>query len=118
MTAFNYTRIKARASALISRFGFAATLEKPGTNIGQDYDPVYGAATTSTITVVDESIRTSDPTGQLTGVTRRVLTVSTDGLVPTKGDRVQVRSAWHEIDAVRPLAPGGVDLLFEVELVT
>ena len=56
-----------------------------------------------------------DASGMVTG-TRRVLTIKGNGTVPVKGWRVEVRGATHRIAAVMPLAPGGVDLLFDLEL--
>ena len=45
----------------------------------------------------------------------RVLTMAAT-VTPVKGWRVQVRGVYHRIASVMPLAPGGVDLLFDVEL--
>jgi hypothetical protein len=72
-------------------------------------------ATVGQITVIDDQITRRDAGGMVTGSTR-VLTIKGNGVAPQKGWRVQVRGTTHRIAAVKPLAPGGVDLLYDLEL--
>jgi hypothetical protein len=99
----------------IADVGFAALLEQPGSATGPDYDPVRGSATLLPITVIDDQIRRRDGNGTITEAVR-VLTIAATGPAPVKGWRVVVRGAYHRIAQVMPLAPGGVDLLFDIEL--
>ena len=110
----DWASVAADITAAIASVGFAATLETPGANTGTNADPIYGAATLTEITVIDDQIKRRDATGLVTE-TVRVLTMSAS-VVPAKGWRVQVLGQWHRIAKVMPLAPGGTDLLVDVEL--
>lgn len=110
----NWAAVAAEITEAIASVGFAATLEQAGTATGPEYDPTIGAATLIPVTVIDDQIRRRDAGGTVTE-TVRVLTMSA-AVVPVKGWRVQVRGQWLRIREVMPLAPGGVDLLFDVEV--
>lgn len=110
----DWAGVAAEVAGAIGEVGFAATLEKTAMT-GPAYDPTV-TTTTHQITVIDDAQRVRDAAGTLIGQTMRTLTVATGGKIPAKGDRVQVLGAWHEIAEVRPLAPGGVALLWEVDL--
>lgn len=110
----NWSAIAAEIDAAIASVGFTATLEQPGTATGPEYDPTIGAATLLPVTVIDDAIRRRDAGGTVTE-TVRVLTMSA-AVTPMKGWRVQVRGQWLRIVQVMPLAPGGVDLLYDVEV--
>lgn len=110
----DWAGIAAEVAGAIGEVGFAATLEKK-TTTGPAYDPNINTALHQ-ITVIDDAQRVRDADGTLIGQTMRTLTVATGSATPAKGDRVQVLGVWHEIAEVRPLAPGGVALLWEVEL--
>ena len=129
---FDYAQSEATATRLIERFGQPSTLRQIE-NIGSEWAPDQ-ATTDTTITVVDLNERVRDNSGTLVGETRRTLLVSTSaGVTIKKANKVvvgltdaQVATAenalepvdWHEIAEVRPLAPGGTIILWEVDLVT
>lgn len=102
----------------IAQVGFFVTLEKPGTRSGVEWAPTIGAPTSHQIMAIDMGIVVSDDEGTKIGNRQRVLTVAASSVVPDKADRIQVRGVWHDIAEVMPLAPGGVDLLFKVKLVS
>jgi hypothetical protein len=112
----DWSAVAAEVAAAIGEVGFAATLIKPGVYTGPDYDPTPSAPVEYLVTVIDDAIRVRDQSGALTRETVRVLTIGATGVVPAKADRVRVRGLEHEIMAVMPLAPGGVDLLYELEI--
>lgn len=120
MAAFDYARSAATGERLIARFGQAATLIKPGAITGPGYAPTaYAADEEHAIKAIDLMFRMRDAGGTLVTATRRTLYVSTEGLTavePEKGDRVRVGGTVHEIDEVRPLRPGGTNVLWEVDL--
>jgi hypothetical protein len=112
----NWAAIADEAAAAIASVGFTVTLEKPGTLSGPEWAPIPGPPAQHPMVCIDETIDLKDSSGTLTGKTMRRLTVAAVGVAPGKGDRVLVRGAWHEIIQVKPTAPGGVDLIFELEL--
>lgn len=108
----DWAAIAAEVADAIASVGFAATLETQTATTGADDAPTFANVA---VTVIDDQITKRDAGGMVTGFAR-VLTVKGNGTVPVKGWRVQVRGQWHRIAAVRPLAPGGVDILFDLEL--
>lgn len=104
---------------------YIGTLRK--TSGGPDTPWAAGSATEtdSDITILDFNERQRDQSGTLIGETMRTLYVTAKGATPEKGDQIAVGIAmadvlvdtvFHEIGEVRPLSPGGVDLMFECDL--
>lgn len=116
----DWTAIAAEVSAAIAEVGFSATVTRKGA--GGPTSPIMVDFTkvpepdTFTVTVIDDGIKDRYVQGSLVTRKARVLTVSTAGATPQKDDTITVRGDEHQIEAVMPLAPGGVDLLYEVEL--
>ena len=109
----NWTAVATEIAEAIASVGFAATLETQCDDGGPEGGAEY--AQEEAITVIDDQITKRDVGGMVTGFAR-VLTIKGNGTVPRKGWRVKVRGQWHVIATVKPLAPGGVDLLFDLEL--
>ena len=115
---FDYTRIRGTSERLLARFGQTATLVKPGAMAGPEWDPQPGPATEHPITVVDENQMQRDQSGTLIGEAVHALIVSTaGGVAPERADRVRLANGRDlEVIDVRPLSPGGVVLLYEVQV--
>ena len=109
----DWAAIATEIAGAVASVGFAAVLETQCDTGGPEGGEEY--AVNEAITVIDDQITRRDNGGTVTG-TARVLTIKGNGTVPVKGWRVQVRGQWHTIAGVKPLAPGGVDLLFDMEL--
>lgn len=131
--AFDYTKPRTTADRLIGKFGATMALRRPGVATGPGYNPTLGAPTFHTIVAVDLNEKRLDAKGTMVIATTRTLLVRTkEGVVPAKGDRVKVDGAAAflssgsksdttfgpgiEVVEVRPLAPGGANVLFEVDL--
>lgn len=111
---FDYTRVRGTAERLLERFGQTATLIKPGEMIGPEWNPTPGPATEHSITVVDENSLRRDLSGTLIGEGVHSIIVSTSaGVAPSQADRIRMGGREYEIVEVKPLAPGGVVLLWE-----
>lgn len=93
-----------------------ATITRAGAATGPAYDPTPGAPVTYDVIVLDGNINIRDAAGTLTGEIRRVLTMQAGVVVPVKGDDITVRGVEHGVLSVETVAPGGVDLLYKVEL--
>lgn len=114
---FDYSRSRATAERLIARFGQEVVLIKPGVMAGPEWDRTEGLSTEHVITVVDENSMRRDLTGTLIGEAVHALIVSTSaGIEPEQADRVRIGGRVLEITEVRPLAPGGAVLLWEVSV--
>lgn len=111
----NWSSIAAEVAEALADVGFTCTIEQPGILSEINGDVTEGAATLHEVSVVDDMITRRDAGGTITGSVR-VLTVEAGVVTPVKGWRVQVRGQWHRIASVKPMAPGGVDLLYDLEL--
>lgn len=112
----DWASVAKEVEAALLIVGFNATLQKAGTNSGTEYDPVIGPPTDYPVNIIDDTIRLRDSSGTLIDRKMRVLTMAATGVIASKNDRILVRGTWHEIIEVMPLAPGGVDLLFDLEV--
>lgn len=113
--------------------GFKATLRRASVSGGDPWNPGSGTETVTytPLTVIDSEIRERDRDGTLIGTKRRTLTVGTGaGVAPSDDDKVFVGEAltyvdedtdagihWQEIAQVFKLAPAGVAVLYEIDLV-
>lgn len=115
----DWAGIAAEIDEALNSVGFPATLHRTGTPMGPEYDPVWSPETDFPITVVDSNWTKRDAQGNLLAQSVRLLTISAlNGVVPNKTDSVTVRGVRHALLEVMPLAPGGVDLLYDLYLVS
>jgi hypothetical protein len=108
--------------------GFPVTLRKQVTSGGNPWDPGSGTTTATYMTfyAIMDMKELHDINGTLIGQTKKTLTVNaTAGVVPSDDDMVALGiaaeqagedSPWVAIVAVRPLAPAGVVVLYELDL--
>lgn len=116
---YNYAPIRATAERLIARFGQAATLVKPGAMTGPEWDPVPAAPVEYAITAVDENQMQRNQSGTLIGEAVHALIISTAaGVTPDPADRVRLADGRDlEIIDVRSTSPGGMVVLYEVQVI-
>lgn len=106
--------------------GYPAVLRRAGPVTGDEWNPTPSAPTYLTIHVIEDSREMRDANGTLIGQTVRTLTTTAvPGIVPSDDDTIAVgvsdgasATEWLEIAAVRPLAPAGVAVLYEIDLVS
>ncbi len=133
------SKIAARIAAGLARAGdrtgdgplICTIAQKSG---AQDvpWEDDFTSITYSPLTAVDFPVTQRDRSGLVLAVVR-TLTVNATGVVPAKGEKIAVGmtpaaveaavdagtmadTAWSRIMQVKPLAPGGVPLLYELEL--
>lgn len=116
MMAEDWAAIAAEVASAIAEVGVAATITRDSAGKTHPWDQPAGGATVFAVTVIDDGIRDFHAQGGLVTRRARVLTIAATGVAPIKADVITLRGQDYVIDAVRPLAPGGVDLLFEVEI--
>ncbi len=108
--------------------GYPMTLRIPGAITGPPYDPVEESPTYKTLYCIEGYQEIRDQSGTLIGQTRHTVTVTArPDVIPLKNYRVALgltseavsgASQWVEIAEVRPLAPAGVAILYEIDLVS
>ena len=113
---FDYSRSRATADRLLTRFGQAATLKRP-TSSGPAYAPVEGTPTSYAVTVVvqDFANREIDGTRILTGDKKVMVAKGSLAIEPATSDTLVIGGVDHAIVEVRPLNPGGSVILYEVQ---
>lgn len=100
----------------LNDIGFDVTIEQPVTGSGGTLaDPVPGTPVSHVAKAIEKMIRRRDSEGAVLQVIRALI-IGTDVVTPDKGWLATVRGKKHRINEVRPLAPGGVDLLYVLEL--
>lgn len=126
-----YLEKRAATDAKLRRRGLIATLEKPGVKTGDEWAPEIGKPTSSDLPllilkqeqVTDDPDATDAAQEQAAGalVEKIMVTAMASAEVqhtPTDDDRVKIGEVWYSVKAVRPFAPGGVTVYFEVDMVT
>lgn len=119
----------AKASAATGDGRLICTLKRPG--IGGPTSPSdptpEPADTLHQLNGLTGSRQLRDASGTLIGKTVRTLTLSATGTAPKQGEQIAVGvalidvtadTAFETITQVRPLAPGGVALSYDVDLET
>lgn len=111
--------------------GYPATIRKPaGGAPANPWDAPLGDPTYHKVIILQSDKELRDVNGTLIGQTKRTITISgAAGVVPSDDDKIILGQAldyvdaetdaglaWEEIMAVRPLAPAGVAVLFELDL--
>jgi hypothetical protein len=102
----------------------SAEPDEPQTPWDEPADPANDP-TDYAVTAVEDVKEIRDMTGNLIGVQKRTLTIDATGVAPLKSDVIAVGvapddvtsdTAFEEILAVKPLAPAGTVLLYELSL--
>jgi hypothetical protein len=114
MTTFDYASAQATATELIRFFGQNLTLRQ---RVSDGAATPSFSETDTVVRAVDLNVMQRFGAENQNRKARRTLYISTSaGVVPGEGDRVQIGSEWHTIEEVRPLNPGGIDLMYEADL--
>jgi len=107
------------------------TIKRPATGPTEAQTPreaesiAPGAVTFFQVTAVQEMRRVQDQSGTLTSETMTMLLVDATGTAPIKSDLIAVGVAmadadtdtvYYEVAEVAPLSPGGVPVMYEVQL--
>jgi hypothetical protein len=113
MSAF-YDRLEATARRLIKDKGFATTLLREGAPTGPPHDPQPGADSTHACYVVETGYSLTDRDATLVLQGDKLGLISTEmDTVPVKTDRLVIGGDEYHFVDLKPLAPGGTNLLFE-----
>lgn len=114
---FDYARSRSTATRLLVGAGQSLTLSKPAVG---SYNPATSIASSTvassvvTGVVMDYGVKEIDGKMVLRG-DRKVM-VSAGGAVPAIGDTLTIQSEAHRVIDVRDVAPGGVTILYIVQV--
>lgn len=94
-----------------------ATIIRPGAASGPDYNPTYTADIETPVNALIGSYSVAERAGGLIETTDiKLLVAAGQGVVPFDSDRVRLDGTVHEIKMVTPLKPGGVALMYELQV--
>lgn len=115
MAGFDYAKARSTAERLIARFGQPGIVRR-FTNAGTTYDPEM-TPTDYPCTLVDLDIDERSIDGALIKRGDRTVYLSTAGLSirPELADKVEIVGVEHAILNVMPLAPGGTNIMFQLQ---
>lgn len=116
MAAFDYSRMASTANRLIDRFGRAMAIRRAGVETGPPHDPTFEPPTDHACRGVVLDFDNREIDGTLILATDRRVYLSLAGLEiePSASDRLVVGTDSLSIERVKPLAPGGIALLYEI----
>lgn len=113
----NWTAVASEIAAGLAEVGYAATVTRPAQTATAPHDVTpEGAATQFTVTVLDDGIKDRYEAGSLVASQVHMITIGATGYVPQKRDRIALSGGDFEFVQIMPTAPGGVDLLYEIEV--
>lgn len=120
MPSFNYDRTKATATRLITRYGQTAVLKHSNTS-GPAYDPVISGPVTHNVTIVVTGYSNYEiGQGRVLASDKKVMMAAT-GVEPQYTDKLAIGGVDHSIigpdegNGIKPLAPGGVVVMYELQ---
>ncbi|WP_416355552.1 hypothetical protein ACLNGM_15040 [Aureimonas phyllosphaerae] len=105
--------------------GFPVVLRKQTSVGGDPWNPAFTNATDFPLHAIETVREVRDASGTLIGQSVRTLTVTAiPDVVPASGDTIAIGAAvpdtnteWVQIAEVRPLAPAGIAVLYEIDLI-
>lgn len=112
--AFDYSGLLATSNRLIESFGKSATLIKPGTATGPDYDPQPGEPVESSITLVEVDWKQMYRSETLVQTGDKFWLVSADGDEPTLEDKISLSGTEYQLVNIEPLKPGPTLMMYTV----
>lgn len=112
----DYAKIRARARAGLLKGGTTATLLVP-TYTGPAYKKVEGQPQRHGVVILIDAYANSEIDGTRIAATDKKVWMAAEGLsvTPEPGHRLEFDGAQHAIVNVKPLAPGGVAVMYEVQ---
>lgn len=113
---FDYAKSKATATRLIAKFGQAGKISRTSGGTGDPWNPSTPTTTEydATFAVLEWDQKDIDGTLVKQGDRKIVLSATGLAIVPTTTDKIVIGGTPHVIGHVKPLAPGGTVVLFEL----
>ncbi len=114
---FDYGRFKATADRLLARFGQPGILRRP-TASGTAYNPTAGSPQDYACTLVVDAYSNRDVDGTRVRATDKKVLLATGALAiePATADKLVIGGVEHTIERVEPLAPGGVTVMWTLQV--
>lgn len=114
---FGYAELRADAEEMIAEAGQDGVIRKPGVATGDPWNPTFGPPTDIPCKLVEWEYTAFEVDGTLIRADDRKLLVSTEGVTEAlaQADQIVVGGKALAIISVKPLSPGGVVLLWQIQ---
>lgn len=112
----NWGAIASEVKAAVDSIGFSTTITRVTGGPAYPSDPTPVSTSAHPVTVIDSGWKNQYGPGGLFLRRSRVLTIGAGEFTPLALDTILVAGIQHEIKQVRAVSPGGVDLLYKIEL--
>lgn len=117
--AFDYTRARATADRLLTRFGQSATLRQTSTTGGDPWDPGSGTTTTTdttvTVAIIDWTNNQIDGTLILAQDRHVYLSAEGLGVTPALTDQLIVGGVTYTlVEPLKQINPGGTVVVYDM----
>lgn len=120
MAGFDYAKAGATALRLLDRFGAPLAIRRQGPSTGDPWAPIPGATTDhpGTGCVIDYTAFERAGTQIEAGERKALVAAKGLAVTPSVADRLVWQGEALEIVEVKPLAPAGVAVIFEIRVRT
>ena len=104
------------ASTAVGKSGFLVVFIRPGEKTGPEWAPVFGPPTEHPVRAIQGTYTAREIDGTLIQANDLKLTVEAGGFVPDVADKARINGKDWFIVRVDPVAPGGVALMYKVQV--
>lgn len=111
----DWEEVAGEVSDALAEVGMQAAIVQPGAKSGPESNPTFGAPNEVTCSAMQESLSKLKAKGTLVEHTEAAYVVSSK-VAPTTADKLRVGGASRKILRVDVDAPGGVDLMYTVQV--
>lgn len=112
----DWTSIAAEVAAAVGDVGHAATLIRPGSPTGPEWDPTPGPEQRIPVKLLGDSLSLGLISGSAIQAGDRREMMAAEGTTPTPADSLQIGGTTYAIIRADPFAPGGVALFYDLIL--
>lgn len=111
----NWDAVAAEVAQGLAEAGYQVTLVEPGVATGPEWDPQPGAPVETLVTAVEEKLSLTNRDATLVQTGDRMFMVA-HTKKPELGWQMRIDGREYQIVAVESLRPGGVDLMYMVQV--
>lgn len=113
----DWNAIRSEIATALGDVGFTAQVRRVSRAAGPNaWTPGSPTTTDTPVKVISGTFQFGQIDGTLIRSTDRKITVEAGQIAPTPEDKLVIGGVEHEIVAVMPLDPGGVALLYEIQV--
>lgn len=119
VTGFDYSAKRDKAEILIARYGQEALLLQDGPLVGPAWAAQPGEPNESSVVIVVIDTKATPAQDGVASRLKKTVMMSVPAYAtPARGDTLVIGGVQHEVLEIRPFAPAGEPVFFEMDVVT